>query len=130
MGFFATFFRNSDGEIIWFQMFCPVVCIVVPFVITSLYANTMSIVTNYMCLVGITAFPAVNATLTIVFVSPYRKRTAELLRTIVNAKPKDVSVIATLELTEPSAQSLSSNYGQRIMQASTRRLQVTPVPVG
>ncbi|KAH7699007.1 Protein STR-23, partial [Aphelenchoides avenae] len=129
--------RRMHLQFVWLlllQMFCPVACLLVPFaylIFASLLGYRTSTVVYYLCMLGFTVFPAFNAILTILFVSPYRRRTAELLMSIIGAKRKvDSAALARVEQTEASGPSLGSSTGARMMQASTRRLrQVAPVPV-
>lgn len=87
-------------------MLCPVVCMVVPVCVPLGLATTgryVTLVSIYICLVGVSIFPLFNALLTIVFVSPYRAYTMKWIRVAMRIqwKPKVVP--------PPDPSSLQSN---------------------
>ncbi|KAH7709534.1 hypothetical protein AAVH_23206 [Aphelenchoides avenae] len=91
-------------------MLCPVICMVVPVCIPLSMAMTgryVTLVSMYICLVGVSIFPLFNALLTIVFVSPYRAFTMKWIRFVMRIewKPKVVP--------PPDPSSLQSNAGQQ-----------------
>lgn len=107
-------------------MFCPVVCIVGPVVyamgdtITRVKATLTG---EYLCYVGISLFPMVNAILTILIVEPNRTFTFRWTRAAFKG-----SIISSFQLQSSSA-SLQSGAVLRIDRVAAIQLhRVAPLP--